>query len=105
MNHRDERRAYWRQKRASSTTKAWVRTQRIAHLAVNYAVKAGAIIKPATCECCRTPPVVRLEGHHFLGYTGIRALRVVWLNSDCHKAQHRLVLALRPLASVLSARA
>ena len=49
---------------------------------LRYAVKVGKIPKPAHCDHCKKKKP--LQAHHFLGYTGNRAMCVKWLCSECH---------------------
>lgn len=55
-----------------------------AHVAVNNALRSGALSKPPRCEACsRMAP---LEGHHD-DYSA--PLTVRWLCRQCHGAHHR----------------
>lgn len=52
-----------------------------ARVRVQYALKAGRLIKPISCELCGSQPEI-LQGHHHLGYE--HPLQVQWLCSPCH---------------------
>lgn len=70
----------------------WLKTnpdKRIAHNALNNAVRRGKVQKPDTCQSCGAKPW-RIEGHH-TDYS--RPLDVMWLCRDCHVEQHRKELA------------
>ena len=53
------------------------------HQAVNYALRAGALVKPSVCEDCGAEG--RVDGHHE-DYS--RPLSVDWLCRPCHCARH-----------------
>jgi len=61
-----------------------------AHNAVTRAVKAGRMVRPATCSRC--PSTVRIQAHHD-DYA--RALDVLWLCPVCHAARHAEIKQLR----------
>jgi hypothetical protein len=55
-----------------------------AHIQVENALRAGILIKPASCEICDI--VAPLHAHH-VDYSD--PLLVVWLCTKCHKDVHR----------------
>jgi hypothetical protein len=65
--------------------------KRTANQAVNNAIAAGRLQKPAVCESCGAAG--RLHGHHD-DYT--RPLDVRWLCPACHAAAHRELRAHDP---------
>lgn len=61
--------------------------KQVARFALNAAVKAGRIKKPATCERCKQVTTTRrMHGHHE-DYS--KPLDVKWLCSICHGKEHR----------------
>lgn len=54
--------------------------------AVYRAVKAGRLVRPATCSSCGAGG--RIEAHHHHGYDVEHRLDVVWLCRPCHDAGH-----------------
>jgi hypothetical protein len=54
---------------------------------VNNRVARGDIAKPDTCRSCGDK-VLRLEGHHYLGYEESHWLDVQWLCHTCHRKVH-----------------
>lgn len=54
---------------------------------IQNAVRDGRIIKPKFCEQCKGNKV-RIEGHHYNGYSPSCWLNVIWLCVSCHKKEH-----------------
>lgn len=50
---------------------------------VSYAVKTGKLIRPSSCERCKT--VTKIQGHHE-DYS--KPLEVMWLCKKCHVDRH-----------------
>ena len=67
---------------------AWIarnKEKRLAHSAINNAVKRGLVAKPSACEACGKTGL-SLHGHHD-DYSA--PLSVRWLCPKCHGAWHR----------------
>lgn len=58
-----------------------------AHEAVRRAVKAGRLVRPASCSRC-SERHYRIEAHHHQGYEPEHWLDVLWLCNRCHKQEH-----------------
>lgn len=57
-------------------------TKKHAYMAVNAAVRAGAITRPSSCQGCGCPDTEhRIEAHH---YDYSKPLDVIWLCTPCH---------------------
>ncbi len=63
------------------------RDVKLAHAAVQKALKSGKLIKPEKCELCGV--VAPLEGHHYKGYAKEFRLVVQWLCCPCHDKIHK----------------
>ena len=64
--------------------------KRLAHRAVNNAVRDGRIVKPFHCEKCCSDE--KIEAHHE-SYDKCDWLNVKWLCRKCHKSVHAKVEA------------
>lgn len=57
-----------------------------AKAAVNNAVAAGKLARPARCQACGVAG--RIQAHHWCGYAPEHWLHVEWLCLRCHRAAH-----------------
>lgn len=76
--------------RLALASRATVRAERpeliAAWMAVQVAIRSGAMVRATECqECGRT---LHLVAHHHLGYAPEHWLDVLWLCRRCHKAAH-----------------
>jgi ribosomal protein S27AE len=62
-----------------------LRTRRLAHKRVAYAVSKGKLVRPKRCPQCKKAG--KVQAHHHNGYEN--ALDIVWLCQKCHSAEHR----------------
>jgi len=64
-----------------------------ARKAIGYAISAGRLEVPKTCQKCGVIPIRRdgkraIQGHHHNGYGD--KLNVIWLCQSCHRKAHLL---------------
>src|SRR6266436_1025182 len=84
---RNKRKSKLEQEKTSVQRRKWRKNNReaaLAHLAVQFALRRGRLVKPKRCEDCNAE--VPLQGHH-PNYK--ERLNVIWLCAACHKKAHR----------------
>lgn len=82
------KRPEYRQARMEASRRYWAknRDKRLAHQALNNAVKSGRINRPNICSMCNK--VGKIQGHHHLGYSKENRFNVIWLCRSCHEWAH-----------------
>ena len=58
----------------------------LAHKLISKHVRNRTLLVPSYCMRCAVD--CEPEGHHFNGYEGANALKVIWLCQACHRAEH-----------------